>query len=310
MGVAQQAKVQEVIREWRADFDRARSSVVSTHWQYVDEIPSTGVVLDQVNWYWSSINGRMTKDKGQRTFHTATIHTMALTTERYRDGFRVDADDWLKPGIGDMMRNSVEDMGRWPANERVYVFHDFLLQGHTAAYGTTYDGQELFGTHPGKTVYGASTTYTNNFNLALTEANFITVRAAMRKYRPFTATHAPNQNATPHVIAGPDYEATLERMFNNQRTTSGADNELYRKATFEINQFLVDDDATTWFMFMEPPTPSGRPMKYHEAYPTQFLDIMDPMSKTYFDLHAYEFGINDRFGYGYNEWSSMARSKP
>jgi hypothetical protein len=315
MSVAHQQRVDEIRRSWRAEFERGRQmSLGGPDWRrYTRPVEAPdGALYDKLQMYWPTIDGRMTRDKGLRTFHTPQIFTHSIESQLYRDGLRVNADEWLKNGIGDVYREAFLAMGMWPENERIFTFWDILLQGTTAAYGTTYDGQELFGEHPGFTIHGVPTTYENNFTLALTKDNFIAVREAMRRFRSMNRTRAPNMMGTPHVIAGPKYEATLKSLFGLLRAPgeAGADNVLFNEATYGISPFCVGDDADTWFMYMTSPFESERPVAIYEPYNVQLLEVTDPTSKAYFDLHAYEFGINDRFGMVPNAWECIARSKP
>jgi phage major head subunit gpT-like protein len=311
-------KIAEIRRMWAADFAIAANEMTGEYEPHVRIIDGDGEVLDSFNFYWVAENLEVGEDNGKRELTTAEVFDIGVSSTRYRTGFRVDADDWRTHGIGELHRGRVMNLGRRPAITKNRVFWNFLTQGNTGAFGLAYDGQNMFDTdHPAKTLQNSDTTHRNLYALPLTAANFNTVITEMTDYTDTTGMHSGNtwgmtSDGRPNVqvIAGNKYQSTLREIFNNERDSAGASNEFFHTAEWAVSPHLSGVYEDYWFVRCRPVegNEENKPLLYHEPYAPEFIEVMDLGSKTAFDLHAYEFGVNFRFGYSYYSWMSTAMS--
>lgn len=318
MKLRYQQIVAEILRQWRADFSLAAKEVANEYEQLIKRLEPDGHVYDERNFYWISENEELEPDTGKRVYTSAELSKVGVGSDRFRGGFRVDADDFLKPGIANLHRRRVQNLGRRPEITKNRFCWRMLLRGYTAEFGLAHDGQEMFSTdHPGKTLAGNDTSYTNLFDLPLTGENFDFIVTAMLEYTDTTGMHAgntwdahPDGRPNVEVIAGQKYKSTLLEIFNTTRNEAGASNKYYNTARYRTSPHLVGDFADFWLVRID--STSGdeddRPLLFDEPYEPTLIEVVDPASKSVFDLHAVEFGVNARFGAAYWNWMTTALS--
>ena len=318
MKLRYQNRFAEVLRQWRTDFALAANEVPNEFEAFIKRLEADGNIYDERILYWISENEELQPDTGKRVYSNAELSKVGVGSGRFRGGFRVDADDFMKPGVGDLHRRRIRNLGRRPQITKNRFCWRMMLKGHTAEYGLAHDGQEMFSTdHPGKTLAGTDTSYTNLFDLPLTAENFDFVLTTMLGYTDATGMHAGNTwnmhtDGRPNVevIAGQKYKSTLLGIFNTTRNEAGATNKYYNTARHRTSPHITGQFEDFWFVRIE--STSGdeddKPLLFDEPYEPQLIEVVDPTSKSAFDLHAVEFGVNARFGAGYWNWMTTALS--
>jgi hypothetical protein len=151
-------------------------------------------VSNKVTLIWSEPDIRLKKDTGEVSYKSLPLRERSIEVEKYVDGI---AEDLHRLRLRLVRAEYAKQVQVWAANGvRFTQFEqawDRLLQGNTATYGLTEDGQFMFDTdHPGKTKDGADTTFANLYALSLGEANLNTVIQAMQQYRTITGLPVGN----------------------------------------------------------------------------------------------------------------------
>lgn len=312
MSMQHRERVEQAIREWRADFALAANEGSTDYLDLVRMLDSDGMIR-KPNLYWIAEDPMVREDTGVRDETNAQVFNVEVGSKRYRGGFTVDADDWLSADVAELHRERVRNLGKRPNITKNRTVMDMLLKGNTAQYGLAFDEVEMFSaSHPGKSLAGAATTYSNLFTDQLDEDAFDLVLQTMQGYTDAEGELYGNEwrmdegRPSVQLLVGPKLQATALEITKADRKANGATNIFAGTAEVKVSAHLTGAYDDFWFVRFR--LPGKEPIAMYEPYSPAFIEVMDPTSKTVYDLHSYKFGCNFRFGLSYWGWPHIAMS--
>lgn len=312
MSIMHRERVEQAIREWRTDFTIAAGESSTDYLDLVRMLDSDGLIRKK-NLYWIAEDPFVREDSGMRDNTTAQVFNVEVSSKRYRGGFTVDADEWLEADVAELHRERVRNLGRRPGITKNRIVMDALLRGNTAQYGLAFDGVEMFSaSHPGKSLAGAATTYSNLTTDQLDPDAFDSMVSTMQTYTDAEGELYGNEwrmiegRPTVQLLVGPTLQSTALEIVKAERNANGATNIFAGTAEVKVSSHLTGAFANYWFVRFR--MPGKEPIAMYEPYEPTLIDVMDPTSKSVYDLHSYKFGVNFRFGVAYWAWPQIAMS--
>jgi phage major head subunit gpT-like protein len=247
---------------------------------------------------------------GDRQVNGAALLSYVLANKAYElteglDRFKVEDNRYR--AFDNVVRQMAEQSKKWP-DQLVFGSTGILASGQSTV---TYDGQGFFSTaHPVNVNNAAQGTQSNYSasGLALTPANYNTVRKTMRGYKG--ADGLPLKVLPNLLIVGPDLETAGIQILKEQwlaptgTTGVGAANTLQPNPFYGTADLLVVDDLAwqtgTWWMCDV--RGAVKPFMFQLRQAAEFVYKTRPEDPSVFERHEFQYGVSTRGAAGYGPW--------
>lgn len=221
------------IGDWRKAYEGT-----PTFWQQIAmRVPSS---TSQNDYGWMATIPEVQEWIGPRVIHDLSAHEYTLKNKPYELTLGVKRDDIKDDNLGIYST-------RAQAHGQAFARHpDNLIKSVLEGNPDCFDGQPFFdGDHPIDANDTAKGTYSNLFtSKALTQANFLAVRAAMTEY---VGEEGRNLGILPRLLVVPAaLEGTAIEICKNERDAAGASNTTRNMADYLVIPGL--SSSTTWYL--------------------------------------------------------------
>lgn len=262
------------------------------------EIPST---TTSNTYSWMQQLDQMRQWVGPRVIRDMANSSFALTNLPFELTLGVDRDDWEDENTGTYGVRA-EMMGQAAAKLPDQRIAAAITAGQAAVgTGLSYDGLSYFNAN--HTINPAGVQANTN-TLALTAANYETVRGAMGS---FTGETGQSLGVTPNVLAVPPaLEGTGKRILEADIVadavvaTAGTTNTNKGTASLLVVPELAAISNTCWFLL--DCTKPIRPFIWQLRKAPTFAQMTDPSSFVSFMLKQFIWGVEARGAAGYGPW--------
>lgn len=238
---------------------------------------------------------------GPRVLQNISSHVYTLTNRSYELTIVVDKEDWADENLG-VYTPVFEQMG-----SAARKTPDRLLRDMIQANGASFDGVPFFDpNHP----LDPAGVQSNTFGLALTAANYDTVRSTMFGFRGEDGQ--PLEVMPNLMVVPPQLEMTAKRIVNadliaNAAGTAAETNVMQGSATVLVLPELANQ-ATRWYLF-----DVARPIKpfvWQQREPFTLVRKDAPTDDNIFFDRELIWGVDGRGAAGFALWFLAARSTP
>jgi len=236
---------------------------------------------------------------GPRVLQNISAHVYTLDNLTYELSIVVDREDWEDHNLG-TYSPLFEQMGmagkKWP---------DTVMGPMIQANGNGFDGVAMFANnHP----LDPAGVQTNTWNLALTAANYATVREAMMA---FTGDDGRPLNVMPNLlVVPPQLEREALTIINADIIPSAAGTASESNVLKGSAQVLVIPEfanaATTWYL-LDTSKPI-KPFVWQNRRAIEFVNMATPNADNVFFNRQLIWGIDGRGAAGMGCWWLAARS--
>jgi phage major head subunit gpT-like protein len=260
---------------------------------------------------------------GDRVVQNAVLRSYVVPNDAFEltmglDRFKIE-DNKLN-AFEPTVRMMAEQSKKWPDTLFFDSVSGILATGATASQiATGYDGLPFFSTaHPVNMSDPASATQSNYSanGLALTPANYKTVRQTMRNYKG--ADGLPLKVNPNLLIVDPSNEAAGIQILKEEwiapvgAVGAGAAGVLQRNPFFGTADLLVVDDlggdAGTWYLCDT--RSSIKPFIFQLRQAAKFAMLTDPKDPKNFQAHQFQYGVEVRGQAAFGPWFLAYKAKP
>ncbi len=203
-------------------------------------------------YYWTDAVKGMTEFVGPREVQNIKRNAYALDNKDWQDTLQIPYQAIRDDSLGSFTSETLS-LGDAVAKHPDELMVSLLQNGHT---GTIWDGKAYFATDHPVSLYDASLGTYQNYTasgLALTDANFMTVRTRMMAYK--NAAGRPAGAVPTLVVAPPSLEGKCIELFKNELNAAGGSNTTKGMANYLIVPEL-ENQPTTWYSIV-----TTRPIK-------------------------------------------------
>ena len=224
----------------RKDFQKGYTETEVFWRMLATMVPST----TKKNTYgWMAALPSMREWLGERVVHNLAAHSYEVANRRFELTLGVDRDDIEDDNLG-VYSMVFEQAGNSTAKHPDQLVVELLK---TAQALVCFDGQNYFDTdHPVNGVDTSAGVYSNyRTSFALTQANFLTLRAAILSQLNEAGRNLQVSPGT--MLIPPALEGAAIDIVAKEKTTGGMDNTTYKMADYKVIPELAGED-TTWYL--------------------------------------------------------------
>jgi phage major head subunit gpT-like protein len=286
-----------------------------TFWPNYAELMPSGTETNVYSWL-AELPG-LRQWIGPRLVRNIAARSYSLTNLPFENTFAVDknkiADD--QAGVyGKMADLQGDAAARWPDD----IVTSALMAGNSTL---VYDGTNFFSTsHPVDLDDASQGTYSNLFaTTPLNQANYATVKAAMRSYKGESGK--PLEIEPTLMIVGPSLEQVAKEVTGAnliarvQQNVAGTENvalagvtNVYQgDITLLVVPRLAADTAGAWYLAS---TDRIKPLIFQQRQAPTRTAIIDPQNPVVFNQRQFMYGVDARGAAGYGLPFLMTRATP
>ena len=292
------------LRQLETQFSRlfANSFAEADTWadQIATRVPSSAA---QNDYGWLSKLPQLREWLGERQINNLVAQGYSLKNKTWEGTVGVSRDDIEDDNLGVYSGMIIPELGRRTKKHPDTLLAALLVAGDTSE---CYDGQYFFDTdHPiASDVAGTQLNYTST-GLALTQANFLTVRARMMTFKGADNQNmgiVPNLLVVPPALEGTALEITdSERILISGGATYAATptNVTRGMAKTLVIPELAGND-TTWYALAT--TGVVKPFIHQIRRPASFTAKTAVTDENVWRFNEYQYGVDGRWNAGYGLW--------
>lgn len=257
------------------------------------EVTSTS---SEENYRWLGDVPGMQEWTGDRVLQRLRAAGYRIVNKKWANGIVVEGDE-LEDGKLGLVKPRIMGLANKAGVHKKNLLIDLIAGGAT---GDCYDGKKFFAADHEE---GSSGAQSNKFNLALSAANYATVRAAMKEY---VNDQGDGMDVHPtHLWCNTSLEGTAREILTAERDSNGKTN-VWRN-TAEVMVLPHLGSTTMWGL-----ADLSRPLKpliLQTRRPVRFRaqDKLD--AEGVFMRDEYRFGADGRWNAGYGLWQLMVLGK-
>ena len=267
-----------VFKEYPTNYDKVatvvKAKAISVDYAWLGDIPN------------------MREWIGDRELKDLKAYKYTITKKRFEATIEIDRDHIIYDTLG-VVKPRIQSMAA-----AAKTHYDELVFGLLEKNDICYDGKKFFGEHKlGKK------TYTNLFNLDLTQENFLKVRAFLMSIR---SESNRNLKIKPNLLVIPPQleEKALKILKSDQ--IDGTTNITKNMADILVSSELTDEKS--WYL--TDTTKPIKPLILQISKPITFTAMDKPDDEAVFMRAAFRYGVDAEHNAGYGLWQLIAKSTP
>ncbi len=294
------ARVRQLFTQFSGIFRDAYSTAPTFADMIATAVPSTS---SQNDYSWMAKLPALREWLGERVLNNVVAHSYELKNKTFEGTVGVSRDDVDDDNLGIYSSMIIPQLGRSAAKHPDQQFVTLLQGGHGLL---CYDGQYFFDTdHPVNSESSATQLNYTSTGLALTQANWLVVRARMMAFK---GEDEKSMGIVPNLlVVPPALEGTAREILESDRIYSvgGA---TYAAAPTNITKgmgtvLVVPELAgqdTTWYAL----DTSGivKPFIKQTRRAVAFTSMQSLSDESVWRLNRYEFGVDYRGNAGFGLW--------
>ena len=277
-----------------------------TSWQdIVTEIPSNGA---KESYGWLGSTPAMREWVSERMPKALKDNGFSITNKRFEASMSVTQEAIDDDQYGQIMIR-VRQLAEAAKNyypERAYAV---FTAGNTSAYGTCYDGKNFFANNHSE---GKSGTQNNLLSATLSSASLTAARTAMMRFKDENGKAMGISGNT--LIVPPELETTALELVGGDLITRYVSSTVDAVPTVNVHKGKYNvivtpaiTDVDSWYLSAT--NRITKPLIFQNRKATKF-DSLEGSSDTNFSRGEYQYGVSNRFEFGYADWRTAIANIP